>query len=202
MDGFELIGDSGSVMLSTNISNLAVRSSGVAPGSNPPASGVGGMLATARSAFDSTSFAWWHFEVPVSGANYGLQLFGPDGPGDGSPGTLLFCAATQTARVVDAFQVGQWGQAARVRNYPAGRSYAVFMSANQFTDVQLRGAGINAEYRILRWNAYGTVNGTQITTGWYQTLITDWTPVPPGGQASFPSPAYDPWVVILDVTGF
>lgn len=192
--GIEIIRNGGGVLLDSNIEVISVSQKGREPYNPIPAGGLNQMVATGPVAADG-SFDWWTFAPGNSSANFGLQAF------DAS-GKLTFCAARQTARVVDQFGLGNIGSADVVRSYPAGRVYAAYASITSFTEVQLRGSGMFSEYRIFTWRSFARMSGSTVTAGWDNLLIADWTPVPPGGQPSFPAPAYQPQVFILDATGY
>lgn len=192
--GLEVIKPDGSILLDSNVTCLSVASKGRMPGQTPPVSSLSRAIATGP--IDGAgAYDWWALEPGVLGANFGLQTFD-------AAGNLMFCAARQTARVVDYFGLGIIGSADIVRSYPAGKVYGAYSSITQFTEVQLRGAGMFQEYRILNWRTVAEVYENTVTAGWRNFMIADWTPVPPEGQASFPAPAYTPQVFVLDMTGY
>lgn len=184
------------ILIDDNFRNFSVVAKGTHPTNPAPVSPSGSLVALIRSGPDSPSFPWLQFGMPTSSsANFGAQAF------DAS-GNMTFCASLKSAVVVDIIMHGGINAAPRVRNYPSGRTYATVTSLFVFTDVQTRGAGITQEYRIMRRRAYASVVGATVTAGWHEELIQDWQPVPPGGAASFPAPAYDPGTIVLDVTGY
>lgn len=191
--GIEVISDNGSRVFDQNMQTLAVSDSGTYPANPPPFSSIRDMVAKGQEL--SGSFKWWKFSPVESTEKFGLQVFD-------ATGKLTFCAARKSARFVDSFLIGRWDNPPVTRSYPSGRTYAVFSSVMQFTDVEKRGVGITEEYKITNRFVTSSVNGISVTAGWDETLINDWQPVPPGGIPSFPSPAYAPVIIVLDVTNY
>lgn len=193
--GIEIIRDAGGILLDSNIETVSVYSKGRYPTNAVPAGGLSQMVATGP-VDTAGAYNWWLFQVGAAGTTrFGLQVFDADG-------RLTFCASRQTMRLVDWFALGPIGSANIVRSYPAGRVYAAYCSVTRFTDVQLQGAGMAQQYRIDSRRSFARMSGRTVTAGWDSIEISDWRPVPPGGQESFPAPTYSPQVFIIDVTGY
>lgn len=185
------------VIIDNNTANMAVLSQGTynVGGGSLPVGGLGTILAMSRTGPESLPFNWWIFGRGSSGLNSGLIL-------RDAANQITFDSSLKQARVVDTFVLGSVGSGPVNKIYPAGRTYATAVSLLVFTDVEVRGVQPAEEYRITSRRTYATVNGQNISGGWHGVLIQDWAPVPPGGVASFPAPAYTPWVVVLDVTDY
>lgn len=191
--GCEIRNDDNVVMLDANSPNFAVVSSGLSSTALPSYDTMHEFIATRDAG--GGQYYWWKFGRPVTGASFGLQVFDENGQ-------LTFCAATRSARIVDVFQIPNWGGAWTTRNYPSGRTYAAHIGTTTFTEVQKRGSGITEEYRILMWRARAIAGGASVQAGWDSEVFQDWTPVGTGSHLSFPAPTYQPWVVVIDVTNY
>lgn len=191
--GVAINNDNGVEIIGPNAPNFAMVASGVLSTTPPTVDASTELLALRKIA--GNDYHWYKFGRASPSADFGLQLFD-------AAGQLQFCAATLVARVVDVFQMPARGQPATTRNYPAGRTYATTAHLAIFTEVQTQGVPPFETYRIDLWRSYADADGNSVTAGWDVSELQPWTPVPPGGVFSFPAPAYTPWCIVLDVTGY